>query len=584
MSPSIPNTTVVAAIRSTFLRICISSSISFNSTTRCRRRFALGSIARTSPLRATPVLHMTGTRDWDLLARTLPRKRRTPFNSIRRDDQYLLVVGGASHTTFSDEESEATRPAHDVIRMTSIVFLDAYLRGDRDALATLRDGDLSRALDGLGHLTVKSAPVLRIGKIAIHTAPVFDPEEASHGGLYRAVDMIAVRTPEELIRRFLLFREGEPFDAGKLTESERNLRTFDFLKTVSVTAGQQHDGIVDVDVTTQDAFSTDVDLEFSNDGGRSLYTFAVTQLDLFGRGSSLGLHTEQGRERRLNSIEFIDPATFGRYWNANVLLAKNSDGNEERLAIGRPLFASSTHFTLDGLTDHLLQVARIYQDAAIHSQFRHEHRELELNGGVKIDTQGVGNLRLLAGMDFLTDTFAPVFGLQPDDRRFRFVTLGLDSTQFDLIKLDHVDYGLKDQDFNLGVVKFSTRYPMTLVSRLRADLGSHLDRDVQFFADGQNGLRAYPNFAFEGRRRVLLNIEQRMFLGRELWQVVEPGAAIFLDSARVGGLRSDFGAGLRFSIARYQSAIIRVDAAYAVNDSPISKRGLVISVATTQAF
>ena len=591
---------------------------------------------------ATPVLHMTGTRDWDLLARTLPRKRRTPFNSIRRDDQYLLVVGGASHTTFSDEESEATRPAHDVIRMTSIVFLDAYLRGDRDALATLRDGDLSRALDGLGHLTVKSAPVLRIGKIAIHTAPVFDPEEASHGGLYRAVDMIAVRTPEELIRRFLLFREGEPFDAGKLTESERNLRTFDFLKTVSVTAGQQHDGIVDVDVTTQDAFSTDVDLEFSNDGGRSLYTFAVTQLDLFGRGSSLGLHTEQGRERRLNSIEFIDPATFGRYWNANVLLAKNSDGNEERLAIGRPLFASSTHFTLDGLTDHLLQVARIYQDAAIHSQFRHEHRELELNGGVKIDTQGVGNLRLLAGMDFLTDTFAPVFGLQPDDRRFRFVTLGLDSTQFDLIKLDHLDYGLKDQDFNLGahasadighsapriwrvrsdssvgrrlgsrsfvlmhvlastragdtnrntiwsgdgrlVVKFSTRYPMTLVSRLRADLGSHLDRDVQFFADGQNGLRAYPNFAFEGRRRVLLNIEQRMFLGRELWQVVEPGAAIFLDSARVGGLRSDFGAGLRFSIARYQSAIIRVDAAYAVNDSPISKRGLVISVATTQAF
>ena len=134
------------------------------------------------------------------------------------------------------------------------------------------------------------------------------------------------------------------------------------------------------------------------------------------------------------------------------------------------------------------------------------------------------------------------------------------------------------------IVKFPTAIPMTLVSRLRFDFGSHLDRDVQFFADGQNGLRAYPNFAFEGSRRVLLNIEQRFFLGRELLQIFEPGAAIFFDGARLHGMHGDAGAGLRFSIPRYESAIIRIDAAYALNDSPISKRGLVMSIATTQAF
>jgi hypothetical protein len=411
---------------------------------------------------------------------------------------------------------------------------------------------------------------------------------------------------------------------------------------VAISAGQPHDGSVDVDVVTQDAFTTNVELDFSNDGGRSLYDVAVTQLDLFGRGSSLGVRTDQGRERRVNSVEFTDPAMFGRYWNADALVAKNSDGNEERVAIARPLFSSSTHFTTSLGVDHLLQDAHIYDDAAVASTFRQEHRELSMLVGPAIETGAAGNVRVLAGFDLLTDSFAPLFGARPDDRRFRFVQLGVDTTHYQMVKEDHIDYGLKDQDFNLGlhasadvghsapsvwrfrtddsigrrfgghsfvflhvaastragatnrntivsgdsrvVVKFPTAIPMTLVSRLRMDVGSDLDRDVQFFADGQNGLRAYPNFAFEGTRRLLFNIEQRFFLGRELLQIFEPGAALFYDSGRLQGTHSDFGAGLRIFIPRYESTIIRLDAAYAMNDSPISKRGLVISVATTQAF
>ena len=211
------------------------------------------------------------------------------------------------------------------------------------------------------------------------------------------------------------------------------------------------------------------------------------------------------------------------------------------------------------------------------------------------------------------------------------------------MKLDHVDFGLREQDFNVGahtavniarstqnvwrlrgdqsyghafgprsfaiahvsattragstnrnaivsgdglmVVRLPAARPMTFVSRLRIDAGSDLDRDVQFFADGQNGLRAYPNYAFEGNRRVLFNMEQRVFLGRELLQLVEPGAAIFFDTGKIrGGLRTDFGAGLRLAISRLDSAIVRVDLGYALNDSPISRRGLVVSVATSQAF
>jgi len=143
------------------------------------------------------------------------------------------------------------------------------------------------------------------------------------------------------------------------------------------------------------------------------------------------------------------------------------------------------------------------------------------------------------------------------------------------------------------VQKAGSRYPLTLAGRFRADYGDDLDRDVQFFADGQNGLRAFPNFAFSGSRRMLLNVEERMALGRDWLDLFEPGAALFIDSGRAygqsqrgqdHGMKTDAGLGFRVAIPRYQSAVLRFDLAWAFNASPLSRRGLVFSFATSQAF
>jgi hypothetical protein len=417
-----------------------------------------------------------------------------------------------------------------------------------------------------------------------------------------------------------------------------------------VTAGEPHDGVVDVTVTTQDSVTTDLNADFSNDGGRSVYDVEVMQKDLFGSGSEVDVRSASGRERRINSIEVLDPVVFGRYWSADALLSKNSDGNEERVSIDRPVFAHATHFTAATLADHLLQIARTYDSARIASEFRQQHREMAFAGGLAIGSTERRTTRVIAGFDFISDDFGAMRGLAPDDRDFQFVQIGFDRTAFRFVKADHVDYGLRQQDFNLGthsaltvgrtpkkvwrlraeqsfghaigarsfvltrlmgttrargtnrnaiwsddtllVLRFPTAHPATFVSRLRVDYGSDLDRDVQFFADGQNGLRAYPNFAFEGNRRVLFNMEQRFFLGRELLQVVEPGAAVFFDAGQavfngvlhLHGFRTDFGAGLRLAISRLDTSVIRFDVGYALNDSPISRRGLVFSIATSQAF
>ena len=64
--------------------------------------------------------------------------------------------------------------------------------------------------------------------------------------------------------------------------------------------------------------------------------------------------------------------------------------------------------------------------------------------------------------------------------------------------------------------------------------------------------------------------------GRELLQMFGPSIALFADSGqavernlRLSGMKTDVGIGLRFGLARFESALLRFDIAYALNDDPV---------------
>ena len=93
----------------------------------------------------------------------------------------------------------------------------------------------------------------RIGSITVTTLDVFTPKEASAGWAYRTTNRLHMQTRESVIRQFLLFAEGDPYDPTRLAQTERNLRALDFIKSATVTASEPHDGVVNVFVITQDS-------------------------------------------------------------------------------------------------------------------------------------------------------------------------------------------------------------------------------------------------------------------------------------------------------------------------------------------
>jgi hypothetical protein len=142
--------------------------------------------------------------------------------------------------------------------------------------------------------------------------------------------------------------------------------------------------------------------------------------------------------------------------------------------------------------------------------------------------------------------------------------------------------------------KFETAPRQTFVAQLSALRGWNLDGDVQIFADAQAGLRAYRLRAFEGDTRLILNLEHRIFSGRQLFGLVSPGLAVFVDAGLVGGptrslqpseVKMDAGVGLRLAMAWAPVAnVFRIDAGYAFQRDPAGHKGWLISFSTGQAF
>jgi hypothetical protein len=512
----------------------------------------------------------------------------------------------------------------------------------------------------LGAEEPESSP-LRVGKITIRTENVFSPRETT-SGLYRTLNRAHVTTRPAVIRKFLLFKEGEPYDPEKLKETEKNLRELGFLKSAAVTAGAPHGGLVDVLVVTQDSWSLLPGVPIASAGGQTTYGLQLLERNLLGRGRELSLSYNKEVQRITRILEYIDPYLFGSYWTGRFSQAWNSDGERTRAEVIHPFSALSSLRSHELGLDVFRQTTRTYALGEVDAEYRQDHRGVVLGTGWALATSRTRAHRLTAGLEVVEDRFEALpggpGGLLPDPRTFRTLFVGYELAESDLMKLNYVNRDLRVEDFNLGwvfaarfgfapellgsdgntaflrlrlgkgarlgdrgfvlawasyetrlrggprneivsasldvVEKLPTRRFQTVVAKLRYDQGWNLDRDVQFIADGLVGLRGYRLFSFSGDKRLILNLEQRLFLGKEMLHLFSPGVAFFVDTGvaapegtplRPSGFKTDVGMGLRMSISRAPTSnVYRVDFAYALDRDPKGRRGLLVSFSASQGF
>ena len=441
----------------------------------------------------------------------------------------------------------------------------------------------------------------RRGRAGVHRAaspsiqPTCSAPTRSRAFSIEGANALHVVTLDSTVRRLLIFEEGDVYDPAVLAEAERNLRALGLFRSVSIVAGDVRDGVVDVEVNTQDAWTVQIGLSAGSGGGAMRGGIALGEKNLLGLATQLRVAFAKDEDRTYRSVEILTPNFFLPFTTAHVLYGNNSDGSEKVLEILRPFYSTAAPWSAElAYADTRRDEFTYVEGGAVQSTFGADHFRFLAAYGIALSAREGNASRLSIGLDLRDDRFrtastgeTPADPL-PADRRFRYVFLQYEALHSDFLKWNYVNHDERYEDIGVGpqlklrlgispavfgvaettgivgaevgagfragtsgfvqarvawdsrvgaqlensllaanvlyVRRFQTALLQTFVAQIAALRGWNLDDDVQIFADARAGLRAYHLRAFEGDTRIILNLEHRIFSGKQLFGLITPGA------------------------------------------------------------
>jgi outer membrane protein assembly factor BamA len=304
-----------------------------------------------------------------------------------------------------------------------------------------------------------------IRNIRIIIRDVFDEKDAAL--LYRAANSLKVNTKEDIVKRELLFKEGDLYDSFVIQESGRNLRSLPFLREIDIV--EIPDGeYVDVVVSVQDTWTLFPIIGLSSGGGTDRKSIGVVEGNFLGYGKRIeGLVAEDEGRRKYEAV--LDDRRFlGTLQRFTVGHFERSDGRESVLSWGRPfrsLVDDSGWFSNVQSSD---LVGRMFESGDERFIFR--HKRVHAIGGYTISTGSPSELlrRFTFGYSFTNEEFSdadrsdfssigldpsdlhPRGGMLADDRRFSGPVFSYQRIRPDFISLNYVDFFDRYEDYNLG--------------------------------------------------------------------------------------------------------------------------------------
>lgn len=169
---------------------------------------------------------------------------------------------------------------------------------------------------------------LRIDSVHVETA------SPKLGRFARLVGKMHVRTRPDVVRRELLFAQGDTVDTLRVAESLRRLRKLPFLESARVEArqcsGDSGETLV-LDVLTRDSWTTRPDIHASAKSPR----IGLTERNLFGTGRTVSLSL-LSRNRSLGAgLTMFDAFGFGTGLSTRSEYQRYSDGTIRAVSVAR---------------------------------------------------------------------------------------------------------------------------------------------------------------------------------------------------------------------------------------------------------
>jgi hypothetical protein len=301
-----------------------------------------------------------------------------------------------------------------------------------------------------------AAAGVRVGEIRIRPLEIFDtsiPEENT--ALFRLANRLHIRTRETVIADQLLFEPGQPYDGRLLQESARLLRGTRYLHEARIDPVALRDGVVDVEVVTNDVWTLNPGVSFGRKGGENTSGFELEELNLLGYGTQIGISRDQGVDRTSTLFKYRDRQLGRSWWSLALDYSDNSDGERKGIILDRDFYALDTRWAAGSAFIDDDRIDSRYDQGEVVDEYRVRQKAATVYGGWSRGLVGGEVLRWRAGYTYDYRQFDRVPGSLlpsdiPPDRKLAYPWVSAEWVQDDFRETRNRDQIERTEDFAYG--------------------------------------------------------------------------------------------------------------------------------------
>lgn len=294
-----------------------------------------------------------------------------------------------------------------------------------------------------------------IGKITINSRDIFNPQNPLESRWpYRFANFLHIQTHEKVIKRELLFKEGDIYNAALIAETERNLRSFSFLRHVHIEETRQPDNTVDLNVNTNDTWTLEPQANFKRVGGKNTAKIGVVERNLLGTGKKISLLYEGGQNSIHRTFAYRDLQFLGRPLTFEGSDVSGPDLRVYGVAISKPFRSTKSRYSLGASSFFTQEEIGVFSSGNEVGKFEIKNRESKIDYGRSLGRSPFLIRRALFSFRQQNRSYSHLVGdtqglIKPD----LFLTVGEVGMQIqkeEFIKERHINKFDRDEDFNLG--------------------------------------------------------------------------------------------------------------------------------------
>lgn len=174
-----------------------------------------------------------------------------------------------------------------------------------------------------------ACPGGRISTVFVDSHAVFDPTDSRldprFSWAYHFANRLHVPTREEVIRREILFTEGDCYSPDVLLDSERILRSTPFISDADIYGIRQPDGSYHVIVDTDDEWSTRIAPQVDSHGG-GLSGLELREDNLLGTGQQVNAYFGRQLGEQVYGASYRTPQLFRTLLDAQLAAGRTANG------------------------------------------------------------------------------------------------------------------------------------------------------------------------------------------------------------------------------------------------------------------